>query len=430
MKSGICASAIALAMALLIASAARAAPAAPSAASEFAALAASMDRAQSSREWQRDRFESVQLIELLNGSPDAMLELVRADAHTGDYQEALAELRLIANMGVAEDAAATQPDFRSLTGRSDFKVILSRMRSNTRVISQSGVRRALRVSDAGLVPEDIAYDPAIHAFLLTSVLEERIVILESGGGVREFARSPDAWPMLALKVDARRHIVWATEVALKQFKRVARKDWGRSAVLEYDLRTARLLRRIEGPRASQLGDMTITPAGDLLLSDSNGGGLYLLKDGGAGLTPVDSSHFISPMTPAFASQEHVLVADYVRGIGALDLTTRRVSWIPMSGKYALEGVDGLYWNRGRLIAIQNGITPERVIVFRLDSSLARIRSEEIIASGVPDLDPTHGVVVGGDFYFIANSGWNQLANDGTVRPGARLSSAVVMRVRM
>lgn len=236
--------------------------------------------------------------------------------------------------------------------------------------------------------------------------------------------------MLALKVDARRHIVWATEVALKQFKRVARKDWGRSAVLEYDLRTARLLRRIEGPRASQLGDMTITPAGDLLLSDSNGGGLYLLKDGGAGLTPVDSSHFISPMTPAFASQEHVLVADYVRGIGALDLTTRRVSWIPMSGKYALEGVDGLYWNRGRLIAIQNGITPERVIVFRLDSSLARIRSEEIIASGVPDLDPTHGVVVGGDFYFIANSGWNQLANDGTVRPGARLSSAVVMRVRM
>jgi hypothetical protein len=41
---------------------------------------------------------------------------------------------------------------------------------------------------------------------------------------------------------------------------------------------------------------------------------------------------------------------------------------------------------------------------------------------------THGVVVGDDFYYIANSGWNLLA--AMIRPGARLTAATLMRARL
>jgi hypothetical protein len=32
-------------------------------------------------------------------------------------------------------------------------------------------------------------------------------------------------------------------------------------------------------------------------------------------------------------------------------------------------------------------------------------------------DPTHGVVVGDDFYFIANSGWDRVDRNGTMTAG-------------
>ena len=52
-----------------------------------------------------------------------------------------------------------------------------------------------------------------------------------------------------------------------------------------------------------------------------------------------------------------------------------------------------------------------------------------IESGTERLDPTHGVLAGNAFYYIANAGWNQLAPDGSVRRGARLTPAVIKVIR-
>jgi hypothetical protein len=39
-------------------------------------------------------------------------------------------------------------------------------------------------------------------------------------------------------------------------------------------------------------------------------------------------------------------------------------------------------------------------------------------------------VVGRDFFYLANSGWDQLADDGSVKPGAALTPAEVRRVAL
>jgi len=44
--------------------------------------------------------------------------------------------------------------------------------------------------------------------------------------------------------------------------------------------------------------------------------------------------------------------------------------------------------------------------------------------------PTHGVVDGGRFYFIANSGWDRLADDGPLKPGAVFESPTVPELRI
>src|SRR5580704_14198594 len=97
------------------------------------------------------------------------------------------------------------------------------------------------LSDPGLLPEDIDYDAKTGQFFVTSIIEQKIVMLVERGVARDFASSPHHWPMMALKVDSRRRRLWATEVALEGFTVVPVAEQGRSILLEYDLDHRKLL---------------------------------------------------------------------------------------------------------------------------------------------------------------------------------------------
>ena len=150
---------------------------------------------------------------------------------------------------------------------------------------------------------------------------------------------------------------------------------------------------------------------------------------GTVLERLDDGDFISPQTPALHRDgKHIFVPDYLRGIGALEISTKQVRWLSMEKGFALNGIDGLYFDRGTLIAVQNGTSPERVVAFDLDPALTRITSETIIERSTDTLgDPTHGVIVGDDFYYIANSGWDVIDDHGNMRAGAKPTEARLMR---
>jgi hypothetical protein len=63
------------------------------------------------------------------------------------------------------------------------------------------------------------------------------------------------------------------------------------------------------------------------------------------------------------------------------------------------------------VAPKNTFAPQtlmRVVAFTMDPAATRIESETIIERSTDTLgDPTHGVVIGSDFYYIANSGWDR-----------------------
>jgi hypothetical protein len=114
----------------------------------------------------------------------------------------------------------------------------------------------------------------------------------------------------------------------------------------------------------------------------------------------------------------------------LDLQTLVLTWLASEGRYALFGIDGLYLHGRTLVATQNGSIPERVVVFGIDGSLSRIESELIVERATATLgDPTHGVEIGPYFYYIANSGWDQLDEHGRLKNGGHLTPAVLMRFR-
>lgn len=367
---------------------------------------------------------------LLNEAPDAVEAAAGAYADIGDTVHALAALNQFADMGQADDRmlAGKSKTFASLVGLPGYQPILKRIATNKTPVSRS--EAVFSLADPRILAEDIDYDAQSKTFLISSVLEKKIIRVTEDGRATDFARSPSHWPMLALKVDATHRLVWATEVAMDGFSAAPNSDWGRSAVLSFDLQTGALRHRIEGPPKSALGDMVLTKEGDPIVSDGGGGGIYRVS--GERLERIDAGDFISPQTPTMHPDgRHVFVPDYARGIGILDLLSKQVVWLNQGApKCAINGIDGLYFDRGFLIATQNGTSPERVIRFQLNSTLTAVVSEEIIERATATLgDPTHGVVVGDSFYYISNSGWSELDESGNVKPGSKLTPAHIMRFR-
>jgi sugar lactone lactonase YvrE len=390
-------------------------------------IRAKMRASRTAGDWRANLAAAQEHAAFLNESANSLLEVSRAQVHLGDLDAALKEIERFAGMGQSIDLPAASSDFAPLVKSPNFARIQTLLNENQKPVSR--VLTAFQLADASLLSEDIDYDPASHRFFITSVREKKMIAVGAGGTATDFAKAPDNWPMLAVKVDQQRGRLWATEVAMQGFEIVSKSNWGKSAVLCYDLKNGKLLRRVEGPHGSALGDMTLTPNGDVIVSDGSGGGVYRLTATGAELERLDNGDFISPQTSAMHPDgKHIFVPDYLRGIGVLDPATKQVRWLSTEQRFALSGIDGLYFDRGKLIAVQNGTSPERVVIFTLDSSLTKIESESVIERSTETLgDPTHGVVIGSDFFYISNSGWDITEDNGNLKAGAKPSSPRIMK---
>ena len=406
---------------------------APDAASRFAQLQGSARDAREKRDKKGLLAIMLEMAQLLHYSGPSAERLALAYADLGDKKQTLQALRDFVVMGGSDDALIAAHQFDGLRSLPEFEELVKRMG-----LSRTPIQRAVAVAemrDAKLIPEDIDYDPRTKRFLVTSVLGKKIVRIGLDGEQQDFAVAPDGWPMKGIKIDSRRGLVWATEAALDRFSAAPAKDWGKSAVICFRLEDGTVVRRIEGPAHSALGDMTTTPSGDVIVSDSTGGGVYRIPAKVADsdvMDRLDGGDFVSPHTPVLHPDgRRIFVPDYARGVGVLDPATKRVFWIETNRQHALQGIDGMYFKKGALIAIQNGNTPERVVRFHLDPSLTRVISEDIIERSTPTLgEPTHGVMVGDSFYYIANSGWDALDEEGKVKAGAKLTVARIMKASL
>jgi sugar lactone lactonase YvrE len=359
------------------------------------------------RDYARLRSALLELRPLMPGNPRITYNLAAAEARLGNREGALARLRNWAGMGLLYDVAADE-DFATLKGLPEFQAIVSREDESRDPVARS--QPAFQIAEPDLLPEDIAYDPRSRRFFVSSVRKAKII---TGEG-QEFAKAD--WPVLALAVDARRRLLWATTGWVPHCEACKPEDKDKTALLAFDLASGALKQRIESPAKGLLGDMTIGRKGDLYVSEGIHGAVFHLAPGGKELERLDTpGEFPSPQTPSLSADEKTLyVPDYARGIAAIDLATHAVEWLKPGDDIALSGIDGLYVFRGSFLAVQNGTTPPRIVRFSPD-----LKHQEILEANTPGLgEPTHGVLVGNDFYYLRNSGWNAYDQNGKKKAGA------------
>ncbi len=292
--------------------------------------------------------------------------------------------------------------------------------------------------DSTLLIEDVAWDARTATWYISSVHQRRILAIGHDGQIRDFvpAGGDGLWAAFAMAIDTARNLLWVTTAATPEGLGTPRSELGRTAVVGFDLQTGRLVTRHELARdntARALADIALLDDGSLVVSDSRGGGLYAVHPGHAGLDPiVPQGAFRSPQGPAgIPGTGDVLVADYARGLARVDRATGAVRWLEGPEGFVLKGIDGIRLRGHTLIAVQNGVRPNRVVRLEFDDGYTRIVSAEILEAGTPGLsEPTHGTWVGEDFVFIANSGWAAMREDGHFATGAVLEHPLLRRLRV
>jgi sugar lactone lactonase YvrE len=357
--------------------------------------------------------------------------LASASALAGDTAGAFRALRHFAALGYWGDLAADS-DFVSLRGSREYEELTRRMAANQSPVTASRV--AFELPDRELLTEGVAYDSAADDFLIGSVRKGRIFRISRDRRVSPFAVVEGGhWAPLGLRVDRRRGALWVAAVALPQTVGYQPADSNRSAILRYDLRSGRLSRRYDAPGGEPhaIGDLILTRDGDVFATDSRAPVLYRIAAGSDSLEPfIRSPLLLSGQGLALTPDERTLyVADYSRGLLRVDLVTRGVTLMETADSVLALGVDGLYYHRGHLIGIQNGVEPHRVVRFTLAPSGARIIGVQVLERAHPRYrEPTLGVLVQGDLFYIANSQWERFGADGRMSDPAVLERPVVLRL--
>jgi sugar lactone lactonase YvrE len=339
---------------------------------------------------------------------------------------AIAQLRRLAQQKVVMDLA--DADFNPIRNRADFRAIAQVMAAlRVQKISSSTV--AFKLPLRGAIPEAIAYDPKTKAFFVSSVRNRKIVRIDAKGNMRDFV-TKDVRAVGGLAVDGPRRILWASSGAYARMERFTEAEANENTLFALNADTGALIARYDAPKSEPhaFDGVSVDGEGNVFVSDGRGA-LYRLAHGAKALELfVKPGTIRSPQGSAVAADGTLYVADYSGLLWAVDRRTGSATALTVPDDLPTYGIDGLAVHGRTLYAVQNGVTPNRVVRLQLDDTGRKVTSWRVLDMNDGRIDePTNGVFANGSFYWIANS-QGHLFDEKTPPKADELAQAVVMRV--
>ncbi|MBA3678303.1 MAG: hypothetical protein H0W74_13040 [Sphingosinicella sp.] len=279
-----------------------------------------------------------------------------------------------------------------------------------------GVSLAIEASIPGstLLAEGILWDSARSRYLVSGI--QGIFSMEPGGRVARLSLAQlNGRAVLGLSLDPGRDKVWAIASATPQTPNVLRDKIGQSAVISMSRKGGRLLAEYALPGTDQwYGDLAVAANGSVYVGNPRTGRLYVIRPGAKRAELMIVSGLVQSPQGMFAHPDgkRLFIADYRSGLMVLDLKRSTASAIPAPPDAKLQGIDGIVAAGRDIIALQNGLSPFRILRLRMNPSYSRIEAVSVLAEfesreGLDVIEPTLGTLAGGDVVFVARTPWDK-----------------------
>ncbi len=340
--------------------------------------------------------------------PRIQLDLARTYAALERPEDALAALQRLVDMGLRM-SVTSDPAFAALKGSPGFQTIAKQLARDSNTAPAGDV--AVTLPDVTGVIESCLLDPASQTWYFGDVRNRCIWQRDArSGALRKFTDDEDAFDgVFKLALSSDRKTLWATTATVSVMTGEDAEDGKRSALVALDPATGRVRSRF--PAAGKgikhlLGDFIIAEDGTIYATDSIYQAVWRLPPEGKELEVwLENTEFMNLQGLAFSADGHTLyVSDYANGIWRVDVATKALALLAAPANATFFGLDGIYAVSGGLLAVQNGVKPQRVL--RIEPSAEGASSARVVATGRPDMtDLSLGQVVNGRFHFVGNSGW-------------------------
>ncbi len=262
------------------------------------------------------------------------------------------------------------------------------------------------------IPETMVWDESRQKFLIGTVSDGSIFAVDEAGQITELLKANSQngmWAVLDILIDQPRNRLWVSSAAIPAFSGFDPADKGRSALFEFDLDSLQLVRRYPVPvdgRPHVLGSMVLSPNGDIFIVDRVLPLVYTKPANEQNLKVLLASGDMASMRGvAMQPDGNVMyVADREMGILVIDVKGHRAMKLITPETLNLGGIDGLYLWNNRLVVIQNGNKPQRLMRLQLDASGTKVEAVRPLAVAQTAFDnPSYGTIKGEDIYYFANS---------------------------
>lgn len=329
--------------------------------------------------------------------------LASAYALNGKKEDALSVLKsmILANNTIDfEDDI----DFELIKNDQGFKDLLELKVSQSKIVENSVEK--LRLSKKDLHPEGLLYLKKEKLWLSSSIRNKKIVSFDSSGKCSDWF-TDCLYSVFSLKVDSTQKYLWVACSAIPEMKGFTKELEGKSEILKIEITTQKLVKRYIIERNHVFGDLVISMNNDVFISDSAEPIIYKIEKDNLVLWKDLRNQAFNLQGITFNKNESKLfVADYLKGILAVNLKTKKESWLDFPKEVSKKGIDGLVFYKNSLIAIQNGVVPIRIVSYKLNEAENKIIDFKVLDNNRKEFDePTLATLVENKLYFFANSSW-------------------------
>ena len=366
---------------------------------------------------------------------DFMTHLVRAYAHQERFTEAYNMMLMMQQQGLAQEWS-DYSELEPLRTHGLYEHLTTLMMSASEPFGES---RVLSQLDDIEMPEALTYDSETDRKFIGTVRGGAILVSENNQSFTTFADEksvPELMAVLDIEADSERRHLWVATAALKQWRGFRQSAAGRTSILQLDLDSGELIathRLIPDRKPHAFGALEVASDGTVYAADMATPGVYRLQPGERHPQPFfRHSDFASTRGIALSDDDSKLyMADYEIGIFVVDTSDAGQAWKLFAPENLNEGgIDGLYWWNEHLVAIQNGIDPDRVLRLKLGEDGLGVVEVAPIVSALPQFDtPTYGMIIDDELVFLAGSHWHHVDANGRAT-GAGLPGIALMSTQL
>ena len=337
--------------------------------------------------------------------------------------DALAEAVELAERGYAFSPAAQQL-FLTLEPSAEQRDALARQAASAVPIEAS--RLLATVPAEVRLVESVWRDPGSGDLFVTSVVSRALHVRRGEGRWQPIALA-GAGSLSGMAFDRRAGLLWVGSGVFDQTPDPASAFRG---VIAIDPVSGQEKRRIAGPEGSSPSDLAVGADGTVYVSDPVSGAVYRGRPDAATLEAlVAPGTFRSPQgIVALPGGASLIVSDYSYGLALVSPRTGAVRRLATDRPLLLDGIDGLWREGERLIGVQNGARPMRIVEFTLSPDGNRIvgaRERERAHSGWTE--PVAGNITNGELVYVATGQWDRFG-DGGAPTGERAAVPTEIRV--